>query len=1194
MSYLLQRKGGRLLSILLAVVLLLQSFGIFGATITAAAAAVMETSANAAPSTVNAGSSTTVNVNVTSSEDALILVDLEIFDSSLKKVHQVFLDNVNVSANEQKTVPFVWNVPASLPEGNYIVSFGIFGAGWNGMYKWHAGAATIKVTNGIPTLSFTSSAIAAPQNVVLGNTVSVNASVTANTYADALVEVSLVNPNGLKTRTQAFNQSFTANEAKYFTVDWTVPTNALQGNYHVEIGIYKPDRSETFGVNQAAAQFTVSSEPLPTIPVPVHVNAAAAETSITVTWDVVPEAAFYDIEVDGAVVENVSSASYVHIGLQPGTEHSYRVRAKNAQITGAWSAVVTATTTPATSSSKIKVSLETNASTTTQMPTVAFKIQNTSNSAVNLNDVTARYYFTIDKESQLAVDFWSTVSKPNVIAKFVKMPIPSANADYYLEIGFTNNAGVLGAGAWATVSTWFNKTDWTVFDQTNDYSYINAPSYTETEKATGYLSGVLSWGVEPVLLDLPAFPSNIIATPSDTAITLKWDPVEGATGYEVYADGTTVQVTDSSYIHEWLRTGTYHAYKIRSIKGGTFSVWSALMKVRTTGEQVLSAPTSVRAERFETSIKITWKAAEETVTGYDIEVDGKVVDTGTTTSYTHDGLTQGSQHTYRVRAKDGSTLGPWSDLIKVSTVFVPTGTFNVNVNVDPSAERAPISPYIYGTNDDLTGTENWTARRMGGNRLSTYNWENNASNAGKDYFWQSDSYIPWYFGNIMDRSKYDIPGIGATAFHERWLNKGSYSLLALQTAGYAAADRNETPVTETAPSPRWVEVKAAKGAPFSLTPDLNDNKVYMDEFVNLLVNKFGHASSPTGVKGFEIDNEPALWAENHKYMHPVQTSGVEVLNKSIELAKAVKNVDPSVEMFGPVSYGFSEYLIMDNKTEWESIKGNYAWYLDYYLDKLRAVSAKENRRLLDVLDLHWYPEAVGGDVIISDPNTPNTLETHKARVQAPRSLWDPSYQEKSWIGDFYSSYLPLIPRLKQSVNTYNPGTKLAITEYSYGGTDHVSGGIAMADVLGIFGKNGVYMANYWKTVSLEKSQYSSAAAKIFNNYDGKNAKYGNTSVKTETSDTENSSVYGSVYTDSDNNLHLIAINKNFDFDMDAVINIAGSTNYTSAKVWAFDSASSAITERQGVATINGNTFTLNIPKLTVAHIVLSAAPIVKQ
>jgi hypothetical protein len=170
-----------------------------------------------------------------------------------------------------------------------------------------------------------------------------------------------------------------------------------------------------------------------------------------------------------------------------------RIRAKNAKITGAWSAAIKATTTPATSSSKIKVSLETNASTTIQMPTVAFKIQNTSNSDINLNDVTMRYYFTIDKESQLAVDFWSTVSKPNVSAKFVKMPIPSANADYYLEIGFTSSAGVLGAGAWATVSTWFNRTDWSVFDQSNDYSYINAPSYTETEKGTGYVSGVLNW-----------------------------------------------------------------------------------------------------------------------------------------------------------------------------------------------------------------------------------------------------------------------------------------------------------------------------------------------------------------------------------------------------------------------------------------------------------------------------------------------------------------------------------------------------------------------------------------------------------------------------------------------------------------------------------------------------------------------------
>jgi hypothetical protein len=65
------------------------------------------------------------------------------------------------------------------------------------------------------------------------------------------------------------------------------------------------------------------------------------------------------------------------------------------------------------------------------------------------------------------------------------------------------------------------------------------------------------------------------------------------------------------------------------------------------------------------------------------------------------------------------------------------------------------------------------------------------------------------------------------------------------------------------------------------------------------------------------------------------------------------------------------------------------------------------------------------------------------------------------------------------------------------------------------------------------------------------------------------------------------MNKNFDYPMNALFSIEGTTQYKSARVWAFDENSPQITERDGLANINGNNFTLTIPKLTVAHIVLS-------
>ena len=87
----------------------------------------------------------------------------------------------------------------------------------------------------------------------------------------------------------------------------------------------------------------------------------------------------------------------------------------------------------------------------------------------------------------------------------------------------------------------------------------------------------------------------------------------------------------------------------------------------------------------------------------------------------------------------------------------------VTIAILSNAGRAPISPFIYGTNQDLTGAR-VTARRFGGNRTTGYNWENNASNAGSDYFHQSDDFLTWVVG-IADPQA-NIPGIVLTDFHD--------------------------------------------------------------------------------------------------------------------------------------------------------------------------------------------------------------------------------------------------------------------------------------------------------------------------------------------------------------------------------------------------------------------------------------------
>ena len=84
------------------------------------------------------------------------------------------------------------------------------------------------------------------------------------------------------------------------------------------------------------------------------------------------------------------------------------------------------------------------------------------------------------------------------------------------------------------------------------------------------------------------------------------------------------------------------------------------------------------------------------------------------------------------------------------------------------------------------------------------------------------------------------------------------------------------------------------------------------------------------------------------------------------------------------------------------------------------------------------------------------------RLRSTRSLWDPTYADESWIADVQDGpYVRLIPRMRDWVNANYPGTKLAVTEYNWGGLESINGALAQADVLGIFGREGLDLATIW-------------------------------------------------------------------------------------------------------------------------------------
>lgn len=515
----------------------------------------------------------------------------------------------------------------------------------------------------------------------------------------------------------------------------------------------------------------------------------------------------------------------------------------------------------------------------------------------------------------------------------------------------------------------------------------------------------------------------------------------------------------------------------------------------------------------------------------------------------------------------------------------------IQVNVDPGADTKAISPYIYGSNLDLPGVSTLGARRYGGNRLTGYNWETNFSNAGTDYLNESDLYLV----DGLPADQQGIPAIALTTFHDQSLAEGTpYTVLTLQMAGYVSADANG-PVTssQAAPSSRWdVVVNDKPGGNYANPPNLTDGTVYMDECLNLLVSKYGPASGPTGVKGYDLDNEPSLWPSTHPLLHPASTSCAEIVSKSAALGKTIKRMDPSAEVLGGVFYGSEAYFTFQNAPDWSSIQAATGdrWFLDYFLDQMHAASTSAGKRLLDALDLHRYSdENVGGPTpgtSITNQTDFTDTATNMQRVQAPRVLWDPSYVENSWVQSYFPQFLPWIPNIQASINTRYTGTKLSFTEYSYGGESDISGGLAQADVLGIYGKFGVYLGCVWVLHASPSPVYTGAAFNLYLNYDGKGGRFGDTSVHETDSDIVNTSAYAS--TDAAGNLHVVVLNKSYTQAADIGFKIAGPTQYTVAKVYAFGSGSPTLSKlADGV--LASNQFTYTIPTTTAAHFVLLPA-----
>ena len=495
--------------------------------------------------------------------------------------------------------------------------------------------------------------------------------------------------------------------------------------------------------------------------------------------------------------------------------------------------------------------------------------------------------------------------------------------------------------------------------------------------------------------------------------------------------------------------------------------------------------------------------------------------------------------------------------------------------VNSAASRHPISPYIYGVNQfDWGGrSRHLKLGRLGGNRFTAYNWENNASNGGSDYNHQNDDNL----------GGGDTPG-EAVRMHVAAAQKaGASMIVTVPIAGYVAADKDNDGDVNKTPDylhKRFLESKPAKNAPFQFPPDRKDRVVYQDEFVAWLEKSSPDARrDPERTLFYSLDNEPDLWTQTHPRLRPQgKVTYAELLERTVAYASGIKNAAPEALVFGPVSYGWTGFNSLQDAADASGRN-----FLDFYLDSLREAETRAHRRLVDVLDLHWYPEARGGGArVIEDNDGPRVAA---ARVQAPRSLWDPSYVETSWISqDARAGAIRLIPRMKEKIAAHYPGTRLAITEYNFGGGGHISGALAQADALGVFGREGVFAAAMWSMNA--GTRFLDPAFAAFTDYDGSGGRFGNTSVEASSSDDAKTSIYASVDEGREDRMVLVAVNKTAEV-LPAELQVSHAAELSRGQSWQLTAAQPSLQRGPELKTTGRNAFTVALPAMSVVAVVLT-------
>jgi hypothetical protein len=602
-----------------------------------------------------------------------------------------------------------------------------------------------------------------------------------------------------------------------------------------------------------------------------------------------------------------------------------------------------------------------------------------------------------------------------------------------------------------------------------------------------------------------------------------------------------------------------------------------------------------------------------------------------------------------------STMAGFTNVSGSATVALnpPATATGPSLTVNVGAPGKAISPDIYGMDAYLLDASqadaaavvnaNITVDRWGGDSTERYNYQLDVTSSIADYFFEN-----------QDGTGGDAwPAVnGVSAFDALVASNNSNGIKTLGTVpvlGWVAKDNiscsfpvatypNQQKVDPYRPCGNGVYPQGVNGCTNANGCNITGNNpgltsiaeppptppaasaattawadaTWAGGWTNYLVNKFGPGNpttgTGTGVAIYDLDNEPSWWDAEDIDVHPLPFTYDEVTNGGIGTALAIKTVDPTAQVSGPVVDFWWNYFYSKKDVEsgWNNGAPCYApWsnpvdrmahngvpLIEYYLQQFASAQTTYGMRLLDYVDLHTYFAAQGTGL-----SPAGDTAAQQARLNSTRALWDSTYTDpsNSYAQPNYptdpnytgaSNCSPpqqapqLIPMMKKWVAADYPGTKLAIDEYNWGGMEAINGAVAQADILGIFGREGLDLGTMWPTDEPANQMPGMMAFAMYRNYDGKKSTFGDTVLPATSTTAANGdgegqlAVYGGIHTSGAANgtVTVMVINKTYG-TLTSTISLNGlSATATTAQAYLYSNsdlnaivAQPAVTVTQGGA-----------------------------